>query len=96
MFSVLSICFLPANFHRTGGNDCNCPVPCNTISYKPVLSYATFPSEHFTTVLVEEVIRNDQAFAGLNQSEIQRRIKTNSDAFSKSFRYEAVRTVIII
>ncbi|KAL9964417.1 hypothetical protein ACROYT_G028058 [Oculina patagonica] len=30
-------------------NQCDCPVPCDTVSFKPVLSYAAFPSNTIVT-----------------------------------------------
>ncbi|KAL9964415.1 hypothetical protein ACROYT_G028056 [Oculina patagonica] len=76
-----------AKFHSTSGNDCDCPVPCETISYKPVLSYASFPSRHFSTVMTEEMIKkNPTAFPGVNASNIQQVIDNYSDEYSKSYR----------
>ncbi|KAJ7377742.1 Acid-sensing (proton-gated) ion channel member [Desmophyllum pertusum] len=33
------------NFYKVGGDNCSCQVPCETISYKPSLSYGGFPSK---------------------------------------------------
>ena len=30
------------NSSKLKGDDCDCPVPCDTISFQPVLSYAVF------------------------------------------------------
>lgn len=35
---------VPGNFHKLKGDDCDCQVPCDMISFQPVLSYAVFPS----------------------------------------------------
>lgn len=35
------------NFYKETGERCTCPVPCETISFNPVLSFATFPSEKY-------------------------------------------------
>ncbi|XP_020604891.1 acid-sensing ion channel 1-like [Orbicella faveolata] len=35
------------NFFKFEGDDCDCQVPCETISYKPSLSYGAFPSKSF-------------------------------------------------
>ena len=38
---------IPANFRTLKKNQCDCPVPCDAISYEPYLSYAAFPSEGY-------------------------------------------------
>ena len=35
------------NFYKETGERCTCPVPCETISFNSVLSFATFPSEKY-------------------------------------------------
>ncbi|KAL9964412.1 hypothetical protein ACROYT_G028053 [Oculina patagonica] len=35
------------NFYKLEDDDCDCEVPCETISYKPSLSYGAFPSYSF-------------------------------------------------
>ena len=38
---------LSGNFHSRMDDQCECPVPCDSISYNPILSYADFPSNNF-------------------------------------------------
>nr|XP_058971897.1 acid-sensing ion channel 1C-like [Pocillopora verrucosa] len=35
------------NFYSRIDDQCECPVPCDSISYNPILSYADFPSNNF-------------------------------------------------
>lgn len=41
------------SFQRLKGRQCDCPVPCEIISFKPVLSYAAFPSNQYVVRLNE-------------------------------------------
>ncbi|KAL9964419.1 hypothetical protein ACROYT_G028060 [Oculina patagonica] len=42
------------NFYKLKGDDCDCQIPCETISYKPSLSYGAFPSH---SVAIDQVKR---------------------------------------
>ena len=44
---------LSGNFHSRIDDQCECPVPCDSISYNPILSYADFPSNNFIDNYVE-------------------------------------------
>ena len=45
--------FFIGNFQKLKGDQCDCPVPCDTISFKPVLSYALFPSDNYVRLTHE-------------------------------------------
>ena len=47
----LEIFSFSESFQLTGGKHCSCPVPCEEISYQPILSYAFFPNKEFLTEL---------------------------------------------
>lgn len=44
---VTSLRYFLGNFQKLKGDQCDCPVPCDTISFKPVLSYALFPNDNY-------------------------------------------------
>jgi len=46
------------NFFKFEGDDCDCQVPCKTISYKPSLSSAAFPSKSFAYGKVRQAFPN--------------------------------------
>ena len=46
------------NFYKIVGDRCKCPVPCEIISFKPVLSYANFPSDIFLKTLIKRNLKN--------------------------------------
>ncbi|KAL9964428.1 hypothetical protein ACROYT_G028070 [Oculina patagonica] len=41
------------NFQKLKGRKCDCPVPCDIVSFKPVLSYAAFPNDQYVVRLNE-------------------------------------------
>ncbi|RMX43030.1 hypothetical protein pdam_00001790 [Pocillopora damicornis] len=45
----LSDCVLreKGNFRKLKDQQCECPVPCSTTSFRPILSYAAFPSDEY-------------------------------------------------
>lgn len=43
-----------SNFHKGIENQCDCPVPCDSIPFNPMLSYAAFPSNNFIASGIEE------------------------------------------
>ena len=45
---------LSGNFHSRIDDQCECPVPCDSISYNPILSYADFPSNNFIKTSIEQ------------------------------------------
>ena len=45
---------LSGNFYSRIDDQCECPVPCESISFNPILSYATFPSKNFFKWIVKE------------------------------------------
>ena len=45
---------LSGNFHSRIDDQCECPVPCDSISYNPILSYADFPSNNFIVNYIEQ------------------------------------------
>lgn len=46
------------NFYKETDERCTCPVPCETISFNPVLSFATFPSEKYITEATNKHVGN--------------------------------------
>ncbi|XP_078379403.1 acid-sensing ion channel 2-like isoform X2 [Oculina patagonica] len=44
---------MPENFKVLKDFQCDCPVPCDTTSFKPVLSYAAFPSQNYISSLTK-------------------------------------------
>lgn len=44
-FKTSATFFFPETFYKVGGDNCSCQAPCETISYKPSLSYGGFPSK---------------------------------------------------
>ena len=53
--SPLDILHLSGNFQAVKETNCDCPVPCDTISFKPILSYAAFPSNGYVSRYVETI-----------------------------------------
>lgn len=51
--NVTRLLYFIGNFQKLKGNQCDCPVPCDTISFKPVLSYALFPSDNYVRLTHE-------------------------------------------
>ncbi|KAJ7377762.1 hypothetical protein OS493_026898 [Desmophyllum pertusum] len=49
------------NFYLAGGEHCNCSVPCDVISYQPILSYAYFPSTEFAPEFHTEMVKKHGA-----------------------------------
>ena len=45
---------LSVNFYSRMDDQCECPVPCDSISYNPILSYADFPSNNFIKTSIEQ------------------------------------------
>ena len=39
--------YIPANFQKLKGEQCKCPLPCGATSFRPLLSYAAFPSDEY-------------------------------------------------
>lgn len=50
----LRVLYLSDNFYMLKDYQCDCPVPCDSITFKPALSYAAFPSSS----LVSSVVKN--------------------------------------
>ena len=70
------------NFYKETGERCTCPVPCETISFNPVLSFATFPSEKYIIEATNKHVGNVSKEERLKFREFIR-YKTGGEAPSK-------------
>ena len=70
------------NFYKETDERCTCPVPCETISFNPVLSFATFPSEKYITEATNKHVGNVSKEERLKFREFIR-YKTGGEAPSK-------------
>ncbi|XP_078381097.1 acid-sensing ion channel 1-like isoform X2 [Oculina patagonica] len=46
------------NFYTVVGDRCKCAIPCEIISFKPLLSYASFPSDTFLKAMIKRNLKN--------------------------------------
>lgn len=69
-----------SNFYSRIDDQCECPVPCESISFNPILSYAAFPSKNFIKRIVKEhdgsnvtpdLIKRGQEILSQNQLELR-------------------------
>lgn len=70
------------NFYKETDERCTCPVPCETISFNPVLSFATFPSEKYIIEATNKHVGNVSKEERLKFREFIR-YKTGGEAPSK-------------
>ena len=70
------------NFYKETDERCTCPVPCETISFNPVLSFATFPSEKYIIEATNKRVGNVSKEERLKFREFIR-YKTRGEAPSK-------------
>ncbi|XP_078381087.1 acid-sensing ion channel 1-like [Oculina patagonica] len=70
------------NFNRMKDYQCDCPVPCDEISFKPVLSYAAYPSHSLVSrvskiffpdgiALTPDIIKQTQEYMSQNMLELR-------------------------
>lgn len=57
-FKKGSYFFFAENFYKVAGDRCKCAIPCEIISFKPVLSYASFPSDIFLKAMIKKNLNN--------------------------------------
>ncbi|KAL9964423.1 hypothetical protein ACROYT_G028064 [Oculina patagonica] len=73
---------MPDNFNRMKDYQCDCPVPCDEISFKPVLSYAAYPSHSLVSrvskiffpdgiALTPDIIKQTQEYMSQNMLELR-------------------------
>jgi len=51
--------YLADNFYAVKDYHCDCPVPCDSITFKPALSYAVFPSSSLVSSVVKTLYPPD-------------------------------------
>lgn len=60
MNDILALLYLPDNFYVLKDYQCDCPVPCDSTTFKPALSYAAFPSGNLVSSALKTLYPNAQ------------------------------------
>ena len=55
----LRLLYFPDNFYMLKNYQCDCPVPCDSITFKSALSYADFPSSSLVSSVVKSLYPPD-------------------------------------
>ncbi|XP_022785082.1 acid-sensing ion channel 2-like [Stylophora pistillata] len=85
---------LSGNFHKGIENQCDCPVPCDSISFNSMLSYAAFPSNNFLASLAEELgVSNTTADLLKEEQEITSQNLLELRVYFQDLNYQVIEEI---